>query len=88
MASGNGPSVVITHLEDRSPWFILAFAGACALGSCAWPFGVDEAMGLVWPFGANARALWFSDPVLLVRSLLAGALLPHGSKRLNKGVNS
>jgi len=35
-------------LEDRSPWFILAFAGACALASVygflqgAWPFGVVE----------------------------------------------
>ena len=34
--------------EDRSPWFILAFAAACALGSPygflqgAWPFGVVE----------------------------------------------
>lgn len=37
-------------LEDRSPWFVLAFAGACALGSIygflqgAWPFGVVEAI--------------------------------------------
>ena len=37
-------------LEDRSPWFILAFAGACALASIygflqgAWPFGVVEAI--------------------------------------------
>jgi hypothetical protein len=37
-------------LEDRSPWFILAFAGACALASAygflqgAWPFGVVEAI--------------------------------------------
>jgi hypothetical protein len=37
-------------LEDRSPWFVLAFAGACALGSLygflqgAWPFGVVEAI--------------------------------------------
>ena len=37
-------------LEDRSPWFILAFAGACALGSLygflqgAWPFGLVEAV--------------------------------------------
>jgi hypothetical protein len=36
--------------EDRSPWFILAFAGACALGSLygflqgAWPFGLVEAI--------------------------------------------
>ena len=37
-------------LEDRSPWYVLAFAGACALGSLygflqgAWPFGVVEAV--------------------------------------------
>ena len=36
-------------LEDRSRWFILAFAAACALGSIygflqgAWPFGLVEA---------------------------------------------
>ena len=44
--------------EDRSPWFILAFAGACALGSIygflqgAWPFGVIEA---IWAFIALRR---------------------------------
>jgi hypothetical protein len=37
-------------LEDHSPWFILGFAGACALGSAygflqgAWPFGLVEAI--------------------------------------------
>ena len=37
-------------LEDHSQWFILAFAGACALGSIygflqgAWPFGIIEAI--------------------------------------------
>ncbi|MFY9912811.1 MAG: hypothetical protein WCF22_11550 [Candidatus Sulfotelmatobacter sp.] len=37
-------------LEARSRWFILAFAGACALGSVygflqgAWPFGIVEAI--------------------------------------------
>ena len=40
--------LVCYALEDKSPWFILAFAGACALGSAygflqgAWPFGVVE----------------------------------------------
>jgi hypothetical protein len=40
-------------LEDRSPWFILGFAGACALGSAygflqgAWPFGMVEAIWAV-----------------------------------------
>lgn len=37
-------------LEDRSPRFILAFAGACLLASAygflqgAWPFGLVEAV--------------------------------------------
>jgi hypothetical protein len=37
-------------LEERSPWFVLAFAAACALGSIygflqgAWPFGLVEAV--------------------------------------------
>lgn len=36
--------------EDRSRWFILAFAGSCLLASAygflqgAWPFGVVEAV--------------------------------------------
>ena len=42
--------LVFYALENRSPWFVLAFAGACALGSVygflqgAWPFGVIEAI--------------------------------------------
>ncbi|HEY2873826.1 MAG TPA: hypothetical protein VGJ56_18015 [Reyranella sp.] len=46
--------LVFYALEDRSPWFILAFAGACWAGSAygflqsAWPFGLVEAIwGLV-----------------------------------------
>jgi hypothetical protein len=45
-------------LEDRSSWFILAFAASCALGSLygflqgAWPFGVVEA---IWAFVALRR---------------------------------
>jgi hypothetical protein len=43
--------LVFYALEDRSPWFVLAFAAACVLASIygflqgAWPFGVVE---LVW----------------------------------------
>jgi hypothetical protein len=39
--------------EERSPWYTLAFAGACALGSTygflqgAWPFGLAEAIWAV-----------------------------------------
>jgi len=42
--------LVCYTLEDRSLWFILAFAVACALGSVygflqgAWPFGIVEAV--------------------------------------------
>jgi len=37
-------------LEDRSRWFVLAFAGSCVLASAygflqgAWPFGIVEAI--------------------------------------------
>lgn len=42
--------LVCYALEDRSPWFVFAFAGACAMGSVygflqgAWPFGLVEAI--------------------------------------------
>lgn len=49
--------LVFYALEDRSPWFVLAFAGACVLASVygflqgAWPFGLVEG---VWA----AVAVW------------------------------
>lgn len=48
--------LVFYALEDRSAWFILAFAGACLLASLygflqgAWPFGVVEAIWAVVAF--------------------------------------
>jgi len=45
--------LVFYALEDHGRWFILAFAGACALGSLygflqgAWPFGLIEAVWVV-----------------------------------------
>jgi hypothetical protein len=51
-------------LERRSPWFILAFALSCGLGSAygfllgAWPFGLVEA---VWSLVALRR--WTLTPV-------------------------
>ena len=52
-------AMLVTYaLEERSPWFILAFACACLLGSAygflqgAWPFGVLEA---VWAVVAADR---------------------------------
>lgn len=50
--------LIFYALEARSPWFVLAFAGACALGSAygflqgAWPFGVVEA---IWALVALRR---------------------------------
>jgi hypothetical protein len=54
-------AMLVTYaLENRSSWFILAFAGSCALGSAygflqgAWPFGVVEA---IWSVVAVRR--WY-----------------------------
>ena len=50
--------LVCYALEARSRWFVLAFAGACVLGSAygflqgAWPFGVVEA---IWALVALRR---------------------------------
>lgn len=50
--------LVCYALEQRSPWFVLAFAVSCALGSIygflqgAWPFGLVEA---VWSVVALRR---------------------------------
>jgi len=50
--------LVFYALEEHSPWYVLAFAGACALASAygfvqgAWPFGVVEA---IWALVAIRR---------------------------------
>jgi hypothetical protein len=50
--------LVCYTLEQRSTWFILAFAASCALGSLygflqgAWPFGLVEA---IWALVALRR---------------------------------
>ena len=50
--------LVCYALEERSTWFILAFAGSCGLGSVygflqgAWPFGLVEA---IWAIVALRR---------------------------------
>ena len=55
--------LVFYAMEDRSHWFILAFAGACAMGSVygflqgAWPFGIIEA---IWAMVALRR--WRTRP--------------------------
>lgn len=54
-------AMLVTYaLENRSKWFILAFAVSCVLGSVygflqgAWPFGVVEA---IWSAVAVRR--WY-----------------------------
>ena len=56
-------AMLITYaLEKRSRWFILAFAGSCALGSVygflqgAWPFGLIEG---IWALVASRR--WWQE---------------------------
>ena len=50
--------LVCYALEDHGPWYVLAFAAACALGSLygflqgAWPFGLIEA---IWALVALRR---------------------------------
>jgi hypothetical protein len=55
-------AMMVTYaLDDRSPWFTLAFAGTCLLASAygflqgAWPFGVVEA---IWSMIA-VRRWWY-----------------------------
>ena len=52
-------AMLVTYaFEQRSHWFVLAFAAACALGSVygflqgAWPFGLVEA---IWSIVAVRR---------------------------------
>jgi hypothetical protein len=58
--------MLVTYaLEDRSTWFIVAFAGACVLASAygflqgAWPFGVVEA---IWALVA-LRRYWLRERI-------------------------
>ena len=54
--------LVCYAFEQRSRWFILAFAGSCAIGSAygflqgAWPFGLVEG---IWSIVALKR--WWGD---------------------------
>ncbi|MGE5276685.1 MAG: hypothetical protein ACM3SU_06805 [Acidobacteriota bacterium] len=53
-----GAMLLCYALEERSPWFVLGFAVACAFASLygflqgAWPFGIVEA---VWSTVALRR---------------------------------
>ena len=56
--------LVFYALETRSRWFVMAFAGACAMASVygflagAWPFGIVEA---IWSIVALYRWRKVSD---------------------------
>jgi hypothetical protein len=58
-------ALVFYALEKRSPWYVLAFAGACAMSSAygflqgAWPFGLVE---IAWTIIA-ARRWWVTRRV-------------------------
>jgi hypothetical protein len=58
--------LVCYALENRSPWYTLAFAVSCALGSLygfmqgAWPFGLIEAVWAlvaIWRWRGRASSL-------------------------------
>lgn len=55
-------AMLVTYaLEKNNPWYILAFAGSCVLGSLygflqgAWPFGLVEG---IWSVVAFRR--WYA----------------------------
>jgi hypothetical protein len=57
-------AMLVTYaLEKRSPWFVLAFAVSCLMGSAygflqgAWPFGIVEA---IWS-GVAVRRWWLLE---------------------------
>jgi hypothetical protein len=58
-------AMLVTYaLEQRSSWFVLAFAVAHAVGSAydflqgAWPFGVVEA---IWSVGRCSPRWWYAQ---------------------------
>jgi hypothetical protein len=71
-------------LENRSHWFVLAFAGSCALGSAygflqgAWPFGLVEA---IWSLVALRR--WFNTRKASLKSHASGV----GDQRDDLGID-
>ena len=69
-------------LEDRSPIFVLAFAGACLMGSTygflqgAWPFGLVEG---IWSIVALRRWWMLRKLSLLAAKEIATPSRPHYS---------
>ena len=72
--------------EDRSSWFVLAFAGACALGSIygflqgAWPFGLAES---IW----RLIAIWRWEELIL-RTIWVGTVALGGIDARGFGCSS
>jgi hypothetical protein len=70
--------LVCYAFEDRSPWWVLGFAVACALGSAygflqgAWPFGLVEA---VWSLVAVRR--WWTRRFRRVAQNQAAERIPR-----------
>jgi hypothetical protein len=60
--------LVCYALEQRSRWYVLGFAGACAMGSAygflqgAWPFGLVEAIWAVVALRRWHRARFAATP--------------------------
>src|SRR5262249_9475673 len=58
--------LVFYAVEDKSHWFVLAFAGSCLMGSSygflqgAWPFGIVE---LIWS-GIAIRKWWKRQTII------------------------
>ena len=69
--------LVCYALEDRSPWFILAFAASCALGSIVTGF-----LQGAWPFGA-VEAIWAGVAVWRWRKRRPGAQFKSGRSASN-----
>jgi hypothetical protein len=69
--------LVCYALESRSDWCILAFAGACVLGSAygflqgAWPFGAVEA---IWAVVAARRWRQAASTKKIARKKPAGKI--------------
>ena len=72
--------LVLYALEDRSHWLVLAFAGACVLGSGvgflqgAWAFGVLEA---IWAVVAFRRWYFKNEPGQETRNVLVTPITAH-----------
>ena len=63
-------AMLVTYaLENRSRWFILAFSGACVIGSVygflqgAWPFGIVEGIWSLVPATRYLRQFQTATPL-------------------------